>query len=255
MMKRFVVLFFLTFGIVCTIAAKYERTFLGTVSWTGSTEWSDCAVRFNDSYILAKLSERANQQFPGYANKSVNIINNQVDLKEKGQGDDMKFRFTHYATGEVWYDKWVDEPKPEPVKVVEISNNSKTTPTKLKLDKAVCKAIEKATEGISSGARIAINLIRVPDNVQKNEIKDIILDFLLDSNYKVVAKEHLETLKSELEEQNSGNYNTQKRAENDNFSGAGYLIDCKIASNLVRIYLVNVSTGEYAGTSKMEYID
>lgn len=254
-MKRFVVLFFLILGIVCTLSARYERTFLGTVSWTGSTEWVYTAVRFNDSYILAKLSERANQQFSGYANKSVKIINNQAELQFKGSGDNEVTRFAHYATGEVWYDKWVEDPKPETVKVVEITTNPKTTPAKLKLDKAVCKAIEKATEGVSSGARIAINLIRVPDNIQKNEIKDIILDFLLDSNYKVVAKEHLETLKSELEEQNSGNYNTQKRAENDNFSGAGYLIDCKIASNIVRIYLVNISTGEYAGTSKMEYTD
>ena len=134
------------------------------------------------------------------------------------------------------------QPKPQSVE-----------PAKLKLDKAIYKAIENASDGIPSSARIAINRIQVPDNLLKNEIRDIVLEFLLDSKYKVVAKEYLETLKNELEEQSSGNYNDRKRAETENFSGAGYLLDCRIDASVVRIYFVNVSTGEYAGISKVDY--
>lgn len=250
-MKRIAILILLVFVINQFVDARYERVFLGTVSWSENTPWVDTARRFNDSYILAKLTEKANQIYSGYPNKSINIIDNQARLEERGSGSNLLFRYVQSATAEVWYEKWIEDPKP----VIPESQPKPQAaePVKLKLDKAIYKAIEKASDGIPSSARIAINRIQVPDNLPKNEIRDIILDFLLDSKYRVVAKEYLETLKNELEEQNSGNYSERKRAETENFSGAGYLLDCKVESSIVRVYFVNVSTGEYAGISKIDY--
>ena len=141
---------------------------------------------------------------------------------------------------------------PDPVVAQPVSEPVKETP-KMDESLAIEKAINKAMEPISSGSRIAINTIVTGDGLNRDQIKDIILDALLESNYKVVAKEYLEKLKEEIEEQQSGEYNNRTTVKTDNFSAVGYFIDVKIKNNVARVYLINVSTGEYASTANQVF--
>lgn len=141
---------------------------------------------------------------------------------------------------------------PDPVVAQPVREPVKETP-KIDESLAIEKAINKAMEPISSGSRIAINTIATGGGLNRDQIKDIILDSLLEINYKVVAKEYLEKLKEEIEEQQSGEYNNRTTVKTDNFSAVGYFIDVKIKNNVARVYLINVSTGEYASTANQEF--
>lgn len=244
--------------------ARYENVSLGTVSWSGYTEWRSSSEPFSNAYIEAKLLEKARATYPGYANYSVTIIHNSKQHESKNApyektGDPfldgynstkMLFRYIHNATGQVYAEKWVEDPQPV---IIPISKSPQPKKEKMSESTAIEKAINKAMEPISSGTRVAINTILTGDGLKRDQIKDIILDALLESNYKVVAKEYLEKLKEEIEEQQSGEYNSRTTVKTDNFSAVGYFIDVKIKNNVARVYLINVSTGEYASTANQGF--
>lgn len=100
---------------------------------------------------------------------------------------------------------------------------------------------------------MAINTISTSSDLNRDQVKDILLDVLIDGNYKVVAKEYLERLKEELEEQQSGDYNDRTLVKSENFTAVGYFIDVKIKNGMARVYIINVSTGEYAATGSQSY--
>jgi len=135
---------------------------------------------------------------------------------------------------------------------VQPSQPTKETP-KVNEAMAIEKVVNKAMESISPNSRIAINTIVTGEGLNREQINDIILDTLLGSNYKVVAKEYLEKLKEEIEEQQSGDYNNRTTVKTDNFSAVGYFLDLKIRNNVARVYIVNVSTGEYVSTASQEF--
>lgn len=247
--------------------ARYENVTLGTVSWSGNTEWGSNSEPFSNAYIEAKLLEKARATYPGYANYSVTIIQNDKQRESKDApytktGDPfldgynsakILVRYRQNATGQVYAQKWVPDPQPVVTYTPPTSSSPKPQKEIMSESTAIEKAINKAMEPIGSGARIAINTIVTGDGLNRDQIKDIILDALLESNYKVVAKEYLEKLKEEIEEQQSGEYNTRTTVKTDNFSAVGYFIDVKIKNNVARVYLINVSTGEYASTANQEF--
>lgn len=253
-----------------SIYARYEQVTLGTVSWSGYTEWSESSQEFSNAYIESKLLEKARSVYPGYTNYYVTIVQNNKQHESKGApytktGDPyldgynsakMLFRYKYTATGQVYAQKWVEDPKP--VVVIQNSAPASTTPRsrksqELNFEEALSSAIEKALEDVSEGSRIAFNKIITPTNIPKSQVKDQILEALLDNNFKVVAKEYFETIKDELEEQRSGQYSERTKVKENNLSASGYLLDCKIDSDVIKIYIISVSTGEYKSTSKVNY--
>lgn len=264
-----VILFTLSCLYSVPIAARYEQVTLGTVSWTQYTEWG--ASPFSDSYIQSKLEEKARQTYPGYSTYRVNIIQNEKAYESRDApytrtGDAfldgynsarIQSRYKHTATGQVTAEKWVDDPVPVYTAPVQETPRPQTkvnnTNRKQGFDGALGSAIENALDKVPSGSRIAFNRITVPMGISKSAVKDEILEALLDNNFKVVAKEYFDTIRDELEEQRSGEYNERTRVRDNNLSASGYLLDCKIADNVIRIYIINVSTGEYYSTSKVDY--
>lgn len=107
------------------------------------------------------------------------------------------------------------------------------------------KALGKALQDIRDGSRIAIDQVRVPSDVNKEEYKDEVVEILLDKGYKVVAKEYLEKLYEEQQAQQSGIYNDRTTVKDNNFSAVGYYLNVRLTETSLRVQIINVSTGEY----------
>lgn len=106
-------------------------------------------------------------------------------------------------------------------------------------------SISKALENIREGSRFAIDQICVDNNFDKEDVKDQIVEQLLDEGYKVVAKDYLEKLYEEQQAQQSGIYNENTTVQENNFSAVGYYISVKQSETVAKVQVINVSTGEY----------
>lgn len=113
--------------------------------------------------------------------------------------------------------------------------------------KALSKAIDKALQNVRDGSRIAIDQIRVESGLNKEDFKDQVVEIVLDKGFKVVAKEYLERLYKEQQDQQSGIYDDRTTVKENNFSAVGYYLNVKQMETSVRVQVVNVSTGEYEG--------
>ena len=112
----------------------------------------------------------------------------------------------------------------------------------------VYEAINKATREIYDGSRFALDRISVYDEqFQREVVKSNIIDYLIGRGYKVVAKEKLEKLYREQQDQQSGIYNPNTTVKGNNFSAVGYFISVTIDYSYVQVQVVNVSTGEFEG--------
>ena len=89
--------------------------------------------------------------------------------------------------------------------------------------------------------------------MDRETLKDQLIDVLLDNGYKVVAKEYLERLYQEQQDQQSGIYNDRTTVQGDNFSGVGYYLNVKVTETSLRVQVVNVSTGEYEGNATVNF--
>lgn len=252
--------------------ARYENVTLGTVSYSETSSWGESTQPFSESYVYAKLLERARQAYPGYSNYTINIIQNNQNKEERSttssrssgrSGFQAGFeegyslpqrRYILSASAQVYAEKWVEDPKPVEPKRETPKEPTEIRPSKKKhnLESALQNGLIQALENIPGGSRIAIDRITCTGE-DKSLVKEIILDVLLEEEYKVVAKEYLEKIKEELYEQSSGDYNERTKAKENNLSASGYFLDCKISNNKIRIILINVSTGEYASTSSVNY--
>lgn len=112
----------------------------------------------------------------------------------------------------------------------------------------VYAAINKATREVYDGSRFAIDRITILDGQSEREVvRSNIIDYLIGRGYKVVAKEYLEKLYREQQDQQSGIYNPNTTVRGNNFSAVGYFISVRIDYDYVQVQVVNVSTGEYEG--------
>ena len=100
---------------------------------------------------------------------------------------------------------------------------------------------------------MAIDQVTVPYSMDKETLKDQLLDALLDNGYRVVAKDYLEKLYEEQEAQQSGIYNDKTTVQENNFSAVGYYISLKVTESSLRVQVVNVSTGEYEGNATVNF--
>lgn len=115
------------------------------------------------------------------------------------------------------------------------------------VENPLSKAIDKVLMEVREGSRIALDQIRVPTGTDKEEYKDQVVELLLDKGFKVVAKEYLEKLYEEQQNQQSGIYNDRTTVQENNFSAVGYYLNVKLTETALRVQVINVSTGEYEG--------
>lgn len=113
--------------------------------------------------------------------------------------------------------------------------------------------LEKAFRNVRQGSRIAIDQVVVGNGMNREDYQDQIIDMLLDMGYKVVAKEYLEKLYKEQQEQQSGVFNEQTTVQENNFSAVGYFMNVKATDTSLRVQVVNVSTGEYEGNATIKF--
>lgn len=121
------------------------------------------------------------------------------------------------------------------------------TDPKVVANENLSKAIDKALLEVREGSRIAIDQIRVPTGMDKEDYKDEVVEILLDKGFKVVAKEYLEKLYEEQQAQQSGIYNDRTTVKDNNFSAVGYYLNVRLTETALRVQVINVSTGEYEG--------
>ena len=82
--------------------------------------------------------------------------------------------------------------------------------------------LNKTLRDVPEGSRLAIDrILSSKGEIDRDELKDQLIDMLLDKGYKVVAKEYLAKLYEEQKDQQSGIYNDNTTVQTDNFSAVG----------------------------------
>jgi hypothetical protein len=115
-------------------------------------------------------------------------------------------------------------------------------------NETLVKAVDEAMSKVRVGSRLAIDQVSVTGSkLNRETVKDQLIDVLLEKDYKVVAKEYLEKLKEEQVQQ-AKDHNERTTAQTENFSGAGYFLNVRVNEKSIRVQVVNVSTGEYEET-------
>lgn len=173
------------------------------------------------------LLEKAKQQYP---RKTIDIRNMETGKLERTGG----------TYGDYYYGPAVG-------KVVDLRDPEAQTYGNLS------QALNKALRNVREGSRMAIDQVSVTYGMDKETLKDQLLDVLLDKGYKVIAKEYLEKLYEEQEAQQSGIYNENTTVKDNNFSAVGYYINVKVTETSLRVQVVNVSTGEYEGNATVNF--
>lgn len=178
------------------------------------------------------LFEKAKQEYPG---KAIDIRELSVGSKGGDESPD--------GGGGAWY-------KP-PVFAKVIATGSPETQSM----ESLSRAMDKALRNVREGSRVALDMVTVSGSVSINreDLKDQIIDALLDKGYKVVAKDYLEKMYEEQEAQQSGIYNESTTVKENNFSAVGYYINVKVTETSLRVQVVNVSTGEYEGNATVNF--
>ena len=118
---------------------------------------------------------------------------------------------------------------------------------------SIPQALNKALRNVREGSRLAIDQVTVINSMDREALKDQLLDVLLDKGYRVVAKDYLEKLYEEQKDQQSGIYNDKTTVQTDNFSAVGYYLNVKVTETSLRVQVVNVSTGEYEGNATVNF--
>lgn len=195
-----------------------------------------------------------------------------VGAKVLGCGSDYGCCYSKFQ----WYEALLKKAKQDfPGKVVDIRgletgnpyNNTSTTcfygpavgkvvdlhDPEIQMNQELSQALNKALRNVREGSRMAIDQVTVPYSMDKETLKDQLLDVLLDKGYKVIAKEYLEKLYEEQEAQQSGIYNENTTVQDNNFSAVGYYINVKVTETSLRVQVVNVSTGEYEGNATVNF--
>ena len=220
-------------------APQKNEKVLGTVS-EAKAVWCSYPVsqKMNNGYSTENnystklrwyetLLEKAKQQYPGKV----------IDIRSLEVGN---YYQNNSSYGELYYGPAVG-------KVVYMIDPETQT------YESLSQALNKALRNVREGSRMAIDQVTVPFSMDKETLKDQLLDLLLDKGYRVIAKEYLEKLYEEQEAQQSGIYNENTTVQDNNFSAVGYYINVKVTETSLRVQVVNVSTGEYEGNATVNF--
>lgn len=189
--------------------------------------------RYSDNELYSVLLKQAKETFPDHPlidiRKAQITENNNSWNESQGLWD---YRYTGTAL--------VVEPDQNAINIEKTNNN-------------LSQALSKALRNVREGSRLAIDQVTVIGSMDRENLKDQLIDILLDKGYKVVAKEYLERLYEEQQNQQSGIYNDRTTVQTDNFSAVGYYINVKVTETSLRVQVVNVSTGEYEGNATINF--
>ena len=185
----------------------------------------------SDEVIYSQLLRRAQDKY-GKTYSKLSLRNFKIEMREDRSIVDNDTKIKRYFYG--WANVVVTSPK-EAAKE-NLSN-----------------AIGKAMRNVRQGSRIAIDQVTVTNEINREDYKDQLIDMLLDKGYKVVAKEYLQKLYKEQQNQQSGIYNEDTTVQESNFSAVGYYINVKVTETSLRVQVVNVSTGEYEGNATVNF--
>ena len=117
----------------------------------------------------------------------------------------------------------------------------------------ISNALEKALKNVRQGSRLSIDQVIVWSGINREDYIDQIIDVLLEKGYKVVAKEYLQKLYEEQQNQKSGIFNMETTVDENNFSAVGYYLNIKVTETSLRVQVINVSTGEYEGNATINF--
>jgi len=205
-------------------APKLGEKVIGVVSGTSQTSGD-----FSDHDRYDQLLEKARQEYP---NRAIDIRRIECEKKYAGNNHDGYGDIYHYSFhGKV-------------IEIIGIEAHVK---------EHISQAFNKALRNVREGSRLAIDQVSVPYTMEKENLKDQLLDLLLDKGYKVIAKDYLDKLYEEQQAQQSGIYNDNTTVQDNNFSAVGYYINVKVTETSLRVQVVNVSTGEYEGNATVNF--
>ena len=183
----------------------------------------------SEEQVLQRFRDRINKEYP---NRNVIVRDFRYRNRSKYYDYNGKYAYWH----------WASFVELQPAKVIKQNLN---------------KAFDKALMNIREGSRFSIDNVTISGNltndIDKESVKDNVIDVLLDKGYKVVAKEYLERLYQEQQVQQSGIYNENTVVQESNFSAVGYFLNIKITDESLRVQVVNVSTGEYEGNATITF--
>lgn len=207
-------------------APKSNEKIIGTVTITTREK----SGKWSNQEVYMELLNKAKTDYPNYV---VDIRDLQNESKCYYSDFYSCFRYYSIGVGKVVY--MID---PETQTLENMS-----------------KAMDKALRNVREGSRVAIDMVTVSGGVSINreDLKDQVIDALLDKGYKVVAKDYLEKMYEEQEAQQSGIYNENTTVKENNFSAVGYYINVKVTETSLRVQVVNVSTGEYEGNATVNF--
>ena len=206
-------------------APKSNEKIIGTVTITTNTkcdEWSN-------QEVYMQLLEKAKTDYPNYV----------VDIRDL-QNESKYSNYSEYYQCSRYYSIGVG-------KVVDLHDPAAQTNGNLS------QALNKALRNVREGSRLAIDQVTVTSSMDREALKDQLLDVLLDKGYRVVAKDYLEKLYDEIKDWESGIYNENTTGKENNFSAVGYYINVKVTETSLRVQVVNVSTGEYEGNATVNF--
>lgn len=118
---------------------------------------------------------------------------------------------------------------------------------------SILPVVDKALVNIDKDSRMALDQVTAIEGMNCEDLKDIITDILIDKGYRILAKEYLDKLYREQQDQQSGIYNENTIVQGNNFSAVGYFINVKVSETAIRVQVVNISTGEYEGNATVNY--
>lgn len=226
--------------------AKYEKV-LGSISISFSQAFykpdERCYSGYSDQEIYNILLNKAKQVYPNRTNliiRNADINRSEETIRDKPKGN---YKVGSYLGSKYYYQGTFS--------VVEEDTKVKT---EINARGMLYQSLTKALVKIPNGARMAIDKITVPYTLNSDDFKDQLLDILIDKGYRVVAKEYLQRLYQEQQDQlNSGLYNPDTTVEGSKFSAVGYFINVKVTETTIRVQVVNVSTGEYEGNATVNF--
>lgn len=191
-------------------------------------------------YLEKLYAEQQTQKKGIYNDKTIAIENNFTAIgyyiSVKASKNSVRVQIVNVSTGE--YDGYA---------VVNYNNQSNTVS-----DDKILQATQKALRNVPEGSRLAIDNVSVSSG-DKEYYKDKCIAIMINKGYKVVAKEYLEKLYDEQQQQQSGIYNDNTTVQENNFSAVGYFVNVKLTESSVRVQVVNVSTGEYEGNAVITF--
>ena len=163
---------------------------------------------YSDQELYNILLNKAKQIYPNRSNLKIRNMKLEKTEKTKTEKKERKESFFHDVYHTFLYNGTftvvVEDPQAKQQIVAKEAQERVLKKALSKLDESTSKALIN----IPIGARMAIDNITVSGSSNSDAFKDNLLDILLDKGYRVVAKEYLQKLYQEQQDQlNSGLYN------------------------------------------------